>query len=45
MHGLDSQRYYQQKYLKFNWLQIKMIDVAEKISVYEQWLLRKIKSY
>lgn len=45
MHGLDSQRYYQQKYLKFNWLQIKMIDVAEKISVVEQWLLRKIKSY
>ncbi len=44
-YSLESQRYYQQKYLKFNFLQNCLINVAEKISIVEQWLLRRVKPY
>lgn len=44
-YNLESQRYYQAKYLNFTWLQNIIINVAEKISLIEQWLLRKVKPY
>lgn len=44
-YSLESQRYYQQKYLNLNKIQKALIVVAEKISLVEQWLLRRIKPY
>ena len=42
-YNLDSQRYLQQKYLHFNFLQRKIIFLAEIISLIERWLINYMK--
>lgn len=44
-YNLQSQRYLQEKYLQFNAFQRFLIDIAEKCSLVERWIIKRIKKH
>lgn len=44
-YNLQSQRYLQKKYLHFNVFQNMLISFAERVSLIERWIIKRVKPY